>query len=226
MPFCENAPSGNMFHLEAKDVMARPVICVTQTVRVRDVVAVLTSCSHNGFPVVADSSPHQFTGMVLRNQLAVLLKRRAFGPGELSLARVHYDDFATSLQSKHVSFDPQTDVDPADYDAIIDLRPFYNPVPISVQQRCPLSRVFVLFRSLGVRHLYVFDVEAMVAYECVNRKESQCKKGISSRCLPVLHVRNVLRRIICCRTITNRNNEVVGIISRKEIMSSFDQDLF
>ncbi len=68
----------------------------------------------------------------------------------------------------------------ADGDAILDLHPVMNPVPITVQRQCPLSRVFTLFRSLGMRHLVV----------------------------------------------TDDTNEVVGIISRKEIMSSFDQDLF
>ena len=65
-------------------------------------------------------------------------------------------------------------------DEQMDLRPFMNPVPITVHEDCTLSKVFVLFRSLGIRHLVV----------------------------------------------VNRYNEVRGMITRKEIMSSFDQDLF
>jgi len=118
--------------------------------------------------------------MILRNQLAVLLKAGAWGPAEGALAKLSYDDFATSLSSKDVSIDLDTEVPESVMHEEVDLRPIMNPVPISVQLQCPLSRVFVLFRSLGIRHLCVVD----------------------------------------------SRNEVQGIITRKEIMSSFDQDLF
>ena len=49
-------------------------------------------------------------------------------------------------------------VDDADLDSPMDLRPFMNPVPVTVQLQCPLSRVFTLFRSLGMRHLVVTDL--------------------------------------------------------------------
>lgn len=90
---------------------------------------------------------------------------------------MNYDDFATSLSSKHRVLAP---VDDDDLKQQLVLSPFMNPVPISVQMHCPLSRVFGLFRSLGTRHLCVVD----------------------------------------------HNNQVQGMITRKEIMSSFDQDLF
>jgi predicted transcriptional regulator len=47
----------------------------------------------------------------------------------------------------------------SDLDEVMDLTPFMNPVPISVREECPLSRVFVLFRSLGIRHLIVTDID-------------------------------------------------------------------
>ena len=64
--------------------------------------------------------------------------------------------------------------------ALIDLRPFMNPAVITVQQLCSVSRVYSLFRSLGLRHLAVVD----------------------------------------------RDNTVKGIITRKELMSTFEKDLF
>ena len=41
----------------------------------------------------------------------------------------------------------------------IDLRPYMNPVPYSVRESSPLSRVFTLFRTMGLRHLVVVDID-------------------------------------------------------------------
>ena len=178
MPFVESKPSGNMFASTAQDVMAHPVRMLTETPPVKDVVRMLQTCRHNGFPVVSTAQPHRYVGMIMRNQLVVMLKHRAFGP--TAAQRLHVDDFATTLSSKTQSTDGVADLAPEDLAAYLDLRPIMNPVPIAVQRQCPLSRVFTLFRSLGIRHLVV----------------------------------------------TDDANEPVGIISRKEIMSSYDQDLF
>jgi len=212
MPFVEAAPSGNMYHLMAKDVMAHPVVCLREHETVGSVLRTLRGCAHNGFPVVTEAADGKlkFVGMVVRNQLQVMLNKRAWGPAEDAIRRVHVDDFSTSLSSKvsqrpkaqlratgprpsgprdatvpprphpqHVALRDDA-VGDADMDSAMDLTPFMNPVPVTVQLTCSLSRVFVLFRSLGIRHLVVTDV----------------------------------------------NNEVQGIISRQTIMSSFQQDLF
>jgi chloride channel 7 len=63
---------------------------------------------------------------------------------------------------------------------LVDLRPFLNPSPVAVQEECSVSRVYTLFRSLGLRHL----------------------------------------------AVTDRSNRVRGVITRKELMSTFEKDLF
>lgn len=103
MPFVEAAPSGNMYHLKAKDVMAHPVVCLQEQETVGSVLASLRACSHNGYPIVRpseDGSGPKFTGMIVRNQLVVLLNQGAWGPTETAMSRVHFDDFSTSLSSK------------------------------------------------------------------------------------------------------------------------------
>lgn len=64
---------------------------------------------------------------------------------------------ALTILTQHITLEDDA-VDDSDLDTRMDLRPFMNPVPITVQLDCPLSRVFVLFRSLGIRHLVVTDV--------------------------------------------------------------------
>lgn len=65
-------------------------------------------------------------------------------------------------------------------DKLIDFRPYMNPGPYIVYNMSKLSKIFRLYRSMGLRHL------------------------------PVI----------------NDANEVVGILTRKELMTDFKQDLF
>lgn len=145
MPFVESSPSANMYHMVAREVMVTPVVCLTQVCKIRDIIQVLETTSHNGFPVVTGKS-RKLVGLVLRNQLLVLLYLHIKGKTPA------LSDFSTSLQSKHRSVDLNR-FDERDFDEKVDLKIYYNPVPISVHEQCPMSRVFVLFRSLGIRHL-------------------------------------------------------------------------
>ena len=45
----------------------------------------------------------------------------------------------------------------------MDLTPYMNPAPFSVHINSPLARVFRLFRTMGLRHLVVVDLENMVS---------------------------------------------------------------
>lgn len=177
MPFVESAPSANMFHMKVKDVMQSPVQMFLPVVTVEDALKTLESSAHNGFPVVNSKEQGHFIGMILRNQIAIMIRHHAFGPypqEKLSLI-----DFSTTLSSKYERLPSREEIHPHLHREL-HFGPLMNPVPITVQANCPLSRVYVLFRSLGIRHLVV----------------------------------------------TSETNEPVGIITRKDIMSSFDQDLF
>lgn len=177
MPFVESAPSSNMFHLKAKDIMTAPAKVLPVKCTVREATELLDSCRHNGFPVVIPGDKPRYVGMIMRNQITIMIEKGAFGPEPED--KLHLTDFGTTLQSKY-----STISDPRILAGVLDKELYFktvmNPVPISVQAGCPLSRVFTLFRSLGIRHLCVVDDE----------------------------------------------NSPLGMITRKEIMSSFDQDLF
>ena len=38
---------------------------------------------------------------------------------------------------------------------VVDLGALMNPAPLSVQEECPLGRVYRIFRAMGMRHLIV-----------------------------------------------------------------------
>ncbi|XP_042861796.1 H(+)/Cl(-) exchange transporter 7-like isoform X2 [Penaeus japonicus] len=154
-------------NIYASEVMNRPVVSLRTVERVGRIVAVLKSYSYNGFPVV-DSLPTgdderyfksfgTLRGLILRSQLTVLLKHKIFnenaeiwqdGKVDIHLFRLSYPRYFTL---------EQVDLDQADMNCTVDLRPFINPSPYSVMACTALPRVFNLFRALGLRHLIVIN---------------------------------------------------------------------
>lgn len=84
IPFVEYTPSGNLYGLQAAAIMHQPVVQLKVTNTVEELVEVLKSCTHNGFPVVTDESPHRLIGMILRSQIIVLINKRAFGTPDIA----------------------------------------------------------------------------------------------------------------------------------------------
>ena len=58
-PFLDQEPPIEMDLLVSSDIMAARVKLVTETPRVKDVIALLKSCEHNGFPVVSQHPMHR-----------------------------------------------------------------------------------------------------------------------------------------------------------------------
>ncbi len=66
--------------MRAMDVMRSDVLTLPPSPTVAQVVRVLRSCSHNGFPVLTPT--RTVLGLVLRSQLLVLLRNQVFTPAE------------------------------------------------------------------------------------------------------------------------------------------------
>jgi len=123
IPFLEFKPPVGMEQLHAQDLMSSPVVTVQEVESAENIVRMLEDNDHNGFPVLRRGT-RKFVGMVLRSQLVVLLKLRAFcgpdglrNPSRLTQigeqgnddqadcswfggVQVTSDDFATKLQSE------------------------------------------------------------------------------------------------------------------------------
>ena len=128
------------------------VVCFRSIERVSRVVDVLRKTTHNGFPVVDDET--RFHGIILRSQLITLVRNRCFKRERgIVLAR-------KELFDRDYPRGPtieQLEIAPEDLDEWIDLAPYHN-LPYTIRDRSPLSRVFRLFRTMGLRHLVVVDV--------------------------------------------------------------------
>jgi len=130
----------------------------------------------------------------LRSQLITLLEKKAYiteGQKDLAmskaydhdrsrLAEVGHDtrgflkisDFGTTIQSsaKDLNVVPSRP-DTETWETLhLDLRPYMNPAPFSIQENTPLARVFRLYRAMGIRHLPVVDQDNVVV-GILTRKE-------------------------------------------------------
>jgi len=136
---------------------------------------------HNGFPVVdvvsqPDSSPmsgfhdmsgsfsvnvgHErafgrFRGLILRWQLIVMLQHKIFNEYCLEMKSFNLQTFRDAYP-RYPSIESVTShITPEERDCTIDMRPVMNPSAYAVSHTSSLTRIFRLFRALGLRHLVV-----------------------------------------------------------------------
>ena len=64
-------------------------------------------------------------------------------------------------------------------DEIIDLRPYMNLGPLSVQEECPATRVHSIFRTMQLRHLCVLDKDASLV-GIITRKDLHAAVSIAA----------------------------------------------
>ena len=179
MPFVESYPPTGMEQMKCGDISTYPVISVPMRSTVGHIVRVLNSNTHGGFPVT--NNRNKMVGFILRNHLSILVNAilSAADNGNQSLT-LKYTEFATTLQSKRVRM-PELEALSEGQAAIpTDLSPYVDNHPLTVHKSFPVTKVYTLFRSLGLRHLVVVD----------------------------------------------NSNNAVGILTRKELMTAFDRDLF
>jgi len=204
IPYLPRRPAHHMERLLVKDIMTRNVSTLPPLVKVRDVLKLLRSTRHNGFPVVMDITlmqnmddngeedfnPRQshrgslrytppdakkYVGLVLRNQLIILLQRRIFGPidsfappdmhpAELihETSHISHKDFTIALSRKIPELNTLPLVE-EDYDNYIDLRPYINLSSITISRYHSFTESYTLFRAQGLRHLVVVDEKNCVA---------------------------------------------------------------
>ncbi|XP_048736803.1 H(+)/Cl(-) exchange transporter 7-like isoform X2 [Ostrea edulis] len=164
-PLCED--------LRASDVMSAPLATFKTKEKVETVYEMLKDETFCGFPVIEDDSlttgKGKLKGLILRSQLLVLLKKKIFCPeGQVPPRNITIKDF----RDFYPVYLKVSEIDLSDEEKsyVIDLKPYYNPSPYTVEKKFSLSRVFNLFRGLGLRHLIVTD-EKNVPVGIVTRKD-------------------------------------------------------
>jgi len=106
-----------------------------------------------------------FEGTVLRSQLLILLYEKVFVDDSIPLhdrmmrkdATIHWRDFFKHYPRSPSLRDVLQRLTPADFDKVIDLRPYIDSSALTVHHSVYISRVHELFRHLGLRHLTIVN---------------------------------------------------------------------
>lgn len=151
----------------AGQAMTSAVKCLRPVERVGVVYDLLRYTSHGNFPIVDTASSSVLYGTTSRSMLCTLLHRRAF---------CHHKDGYSSdpfLESKRLlplvqweTIESQypdyptiesIELQPGDRRRWIDLRPYANTAPYTVNETASIQRTYRLFRTLGLRFLCVVN---------------------------------------------------------------------
>ncbi|KAL5701852.1 hypothetical protein ACHQM5_027145 [Ranunculus cassubicifolius] len=166
IPILESRPKYHLRNMTAKEACKRQqVVSFSRVVKVADVVSVLRTNKHNGFPVVENGRNGEglVVGLILRSHLLVLLQSRLdfqhsalpmdLGVGSTPI-RHNFSEFVKPASSKGLSIE-DIYLTRDDLEMYIDLAPFLNPTPYVVPEDMSLTKVYNLFRQLGLRHVFV-----------------------------------------------------------------------
>ena len=192
VPYLRESPPSVFEVLTAKDVMAPRPVRLLEVTTVRDVLLVLTTSSHNGFPIMSGSclssrvkedgtlASSCLCGLILRRQLLVLLREKVWNmqmhgmPLEPATKERFLSSFFVMAQVKleAETMRVKEGLSAADLDAPLDLRSFYDPAPFAVNSLAPLSVVYRLFNEIGVRHIPVLSADQTLV-GIITRKDVQ-----------------------------------------------------
>nr|XP_016468444.1 PREDICTED: putative chloride channel-like protein CLC-g isoform X1 [Nicotiana tabacum] len=161
-PYLESHAEPYLRQLAVCDVVTGPLQLFSGIEKVGNIVHVLKTTGHNGFPVVDEPplshSPVLF-GLILRAHLVELLKKKAFirdpvPAGSDAFNHFSADDFAKKGLD-HGDRVENIQLTDEEMDMFIDLHPFCNTSPYTVVETMSLAKALVLFREVGLRHLLV-----------------------------------------------------------------------
>jgi chloride channel 7 len=168
-PFLEGALKtlGLLNYHPIADVMAQPVITLNEINRVSTVHRILSTKTHNGFPIV-DKNGH-LKGFILRKTLCTIMKLKAFSmptstadneKGEIQIqlspaATVFHDTLERSYP--HYPKIEDISLTSTDMQCWMDVRPYMDTAPFTINASSSVQRCYRFFRTMGLRHLIVLD---------------------------------------------------------------------
>lgn len=137
--------------------MSEKVVFVRPVEKVGIVYDILKSCKHSNFPVVDTNDGGVLFGTIPRSALGVLLKRREFGrPTEAGLTESIHSDYLSvephnekylpiiqweQIEKSYPKYPSHGEIrlTKDDRDCFVDLRPYANTAPVTVQEFSSVS---------------------------------------------------------------------------------------
>uniref|UniRef100_A0A5B6ZID0 Chloride channel protein n=1 Tax=Davidia involucrata TaxID=16924 RepID=A0A5B6ZID0_DAVIN len=161
-PYLEAHAEPYMRQLTVGDVVMGPLQILHGIEKVSNIVCVLKTTRHNGFPVI-DEPLHSETpvlfGLILRAHLITLLKKKSFSrtpvrAGVDAFNQFSAEDFAKKGLGNGDNIE-DIELTNEEMEMFIDLHPFTNTSPYTVVETMSLAKALTLFREVGLRHLLV-----------------------------------------------------------------------
>lgn len=170
LPYLEAHAEPYMRSLAVSDVVTGPLRMFNGVEKVGNIVHILKTTGHNGFPVIDEppfSNSTVLFGLILRAHLLAVLKKKDFLPaciqsGIDASTRYSPDDFAKRGIGRHDNID-DIELTAEEMDMYVDLHPFINASPYTVVETMSLAKALILFRELGLRHLLVVPKSSSVS---------------------------------------------------------------
>lgn len=192
IPFLDSEPvivheGKDIINLElytAKHIMTHHPITLHAHEPVKTIAQYLLDTTHGGFPVVKKTQSGElvFHGLITRLELTVLMMREDhFEPSVPDIDAINEEEI-TGVEYEQLTLDklsnPQRTEeilqnyhdDPKYASLYINLHPFVNQSAVCVRDNFSLHRTYIIFRTLGLRHLTVTDGEGHVV-GIVTRKD-------------------------------------------------------
>ncbi|CAE8656075.1 unnamed protein product, partial [Polarella glacialis] len=184
VPILGEEPEHDMVRLKVEDVMASSLVVLEAVETVGSILTKLESCSHQGFPVMADY--RLLEGTIQRGIVHLILLRGAkyhvFQPATGLLSSpppiIPYEAMAWRRINKFPDIkDVQRSLTREDYGLRIDLRPYVNRNGYTVRPDASMASCYSLFRHLGLRHLPVVRQDGTVC-GIITRKDLILSGGL------------------------------------------------
>ncbi|XP_075350739.1 chloride channel protein D-like isoform X3 [Mycteria americana] len=171
--FSDSSHRLNLELFSARDVMEPGVQVLHLKENIASLARLLASTSHGGFPVVCRPKPDHaevFQGTIKRLELCMLLENEhifepetndeSFSSSPLSYEKITVEKLPnlsrlTMLLNRYTT-------DPRYQQLFINLEPYINKSAMSIQAHFSLQRTYIIFRTLGLRHLTVVDPQNRV----------------------------------------------------------------
>ncbi|KAL0333998.1 UNVERIFIED_CONTAM: putative chloride channel-like protein CLC-g [Sesamum angustifolium] len=139
LPYLKSHAEPYMRQLTVGDVVTGPLQIFHGIEKVGNIVHVLRTTGHNGFPVV-DEPPLSLSPLLYVGLDAFL--------------QFSADDFTTK-DLGHCDQIDDIELSEEEMEMFVDLHPFTNTSPYTVVETMSLAKALILFREVGLRHLLV-----------------------------------------------------------------------
>lgn len=169
-PYLETRAEPYMRQLTVSNVVTGPLQLLSGIEKVGNILHVLRSTKHNGFPVIDEppiSEAPVLFGIILRAHLITLLKKKAFLSSPVPSNTDAFKQFSSVDFAKRGSGNgdriEDIELTEEEMEMFVDLHPFTNASPYTVVETMSLAKALILFREVGLRHMLVIPKVSSVS---------------------------------------------------------------